>query len=317
MHHPEQGETPPKLATYEVTIPADQNEQLLALTGLAGALGWDLRQVTPPGSDGEIVHAGVFYDTSKELFGSGHYGETAASIVQEDANRVRGSIEVRDGRIQFDSSYWNPRRGLGDHTLAPLGTSRADLMELAVKRFDQRNFPVNIGFTEAHNRYDFEKKILDIVPLEITREKLARFIESRDLHEHELHGLIGKALDVLNVVAGIAEPRSTEPYVEGDFISMKQLGALAREHGVSSTSMKSLQSRLAYALIDQFRTGRPQDKVGREIVVEGSYDATQWYSSKLGSLSVGLTSLVHLAETASTRAKYPAFLKEVPQLVAA
>lgn len=301
------------LAVFEVGLPADDPSQLIALMGLASAFHWRVREVPGEYKHGgsELVSLPDLRRVSTELYETDRYGQAAHDLLEHYKHDYRGTIAVRNLEVVFEGLF----RVLGTHQgfIAPGGTADGEVVNQARSILEGIHPPCVFGFQRATDRYDFEKNLFKVIPLHVPRERLADFLLTNGLDGHELHGLLGKALDLLNSVAGIAQPKSTEAYGPEDFISVNDLVALAKEHDVTYDSMRSVKDRIMWALVHQMRTGKPDDKWGGEVVIEGNYDATEWYSSKLGPVLVAIDSLVQLGETAPRRSRSKDFLTNLPE----
>jgi hypothetical protein len=306
---------------YEVVIPEQDAAQRTALFGLASTFNWGIRELTnaPPIPEfittNDDVTRSTLLTTSQELFGSERYGETALSILE----RMRKSftvIPLGTGNNLYAVNIDGDRHVLPIKPVAHKMASPQKIGQSLLEAMDAQCPPFNLEVDEIHTFSGGMR--LGVLPAgEAQRTKLARFMKFYSYDRHELTGLLGKAFDVLNHVAGTAEPHATETYDPEDFLRYEDFRIWARERGATTAVLAETNRRLRHAIIQQIWDGRASKTYGGEVVVEEFLDAKPIYIKLSGDEAVAIKSFVQIGSLKGNprTAKTSPFLRSIPELL--
>ncbi|HSH18284.1 MAG TPA: hypothetical protein VK978_02790 [Candidatus Saccharimonadales bacterium] len=311
----------PPTVSYEVSFPADAPQHRVALEGLAQAYGWSIRQTPPPAAESAIEDDALVTETdmravSAELFGKEHYGDTAYSIIRRVKEQYgRLSIVASGGSVRFEPAYGMPE--LGSRVIAAANADEEEIKQSACQILEDTGPPFNFDFVRTEKQsWSYEAFLCDIAPLTVTKQRLAAFTVRRGYVDHELHGTLGKALDVMNVVAGSAAARLVDEVNATHYVQSADVIRLARGQGKSLSVVETVTNKIIRAVIAQVRTGKPlPPEEGGELVTEGRYDATARFRDEELPELLALDSLVRLGKTIRSNSKAGPFLQNLPQLL--
>lgn len=305
--------------TYEVSIPAESEDQLLALKGLAKVYEWGLRERPVEGTpipiySDEIISRHSLLEASNDLFGSDRYGITAYTLLERQRREAtmitwnfHNKPEVYASSVNSGRSKYLPE------VIAYTSDTKEEIKEKLLAAANASYLPFDFESDEVIYRGNTKKP--GVKPLrEIRRARLANYMTGRGLKGHELQGLLGKAFDVLNNVAGTAEPKATEPYNPEQFMQIKKMEAWAKDKGVTVSMLGTIKNKLGRALMYQVETGKPAE--GGEVIVEEYLDANRDYIIDLsGREAISTASLVGLSNVLRTNSKSGSFLASIPRLL--
>jgi hypothetical protein len=326
--HEQQESVAQPTTDYEVRFPSNDDYHRLALLGLAGALGWEVQERTPDGTveavtdplseiDDGIVTVDGLRSVSAELFGATCYGDTANSILQQTRNEYKNlRIELDRHEIAFAHGPYIVGRRL-ERYIAPAGTPQ-EVIELRARRaIATTEAPFAVRFELRPDHYGSKQEYLAVVPMNVTAGRLSAFTHSCGYTTHALHGLVGKALDVLNVAAGSAEPRVSPNYDPGLFVPLADVMRLASEERLSKGVINTIMEKIGWALRNQAMDGMPVPKYGAEIVAEGQFNVVDMLDTPAAvrDFSVAVASLLLIGQKMPVNSKGGAFLQRLPELL--
>jgi len=207
---------------------------------------------------------------SDALWGDITYGRFAASYINGLRREATDQVVRRDdGRFSFAQGGYHafdlPRREEGFPESLEDEALDGHLMAL----FDSSRLPFSMQIrhnaaVSARRRYD--ETLRHVQPNDLIKDRLAGYLEWNKLHEHTLHGALGKGFDVLLQSAGIARPDAPSREHDGAFVGKKQLHGMMSEAGISSSKQQSIVDALRQAVNRQLRNGKA-DEFG-EVVIE-------------------------------------------------
>lgn len=237
---------------------------------------------------------GDFYGASEKLFDNPTYGAAAASLIAGEEMRAPAFIEdYRDVDETIRFSNVSPRHGINKELLnrrgvdEPLGPDRCrpltgedkdQIIGEAIRAFNESVLPFNVVIVPAVDFGDErDRKILEVVKTSVTQAKLQKYVERFGYGEHTLHGTLGKALDVLNVMANPSARARAIDRIPVEFdkcIRLEELLNKMRDFGVKDQGVETFMGMVKSRIDHQLRHGQPvADSIG-EIAVEGSFDFT-------------------------------------------
>lgn len=288
---------PATFTTLEISVPKQPSAEADMLIRMATNMGWPVRerQTLPsdlapePAPVPAAFTRGTFTSLSAELWGAERYGRTAQSFIDAEADTMRRLHDTRTfinashGGVTVSSylpAMYGPKneKGLGssrlDYYQGPQDTGRdMATINAALERLWPRTpYPFATPAIVSGDHSEPQAINWMLEPGPVTRERLAHFLRTSRLDRHETHGALGKALDVLNVSAGLTETAAAleraaaEPAYE--FVDYKRLRAAAKASGLTRYAIDDIRSRIHMSLTGQSRHGRPSP-YWPEVVVEG------------------------------------------------
>jgi len=263
----------------------------MALRSMARVLGWDFKEIEKP-NETELTSAEIL-ETSKETFGAETYGQFALDFLGWVGSGSKASVvSIGDNHhVRFAHSVFHSRFPAFQERL-PVDrfVSETDLKRTVQEGFGAMQFPF-MHEVHFHPRFKYGYNdptygrgyhVASVVPGIMTRERVSAFLQ-KPIREggaapadHELHGVLGRAFDVLCLASGVKEtvdPDDTE--AQGEIVPLSEFYALAEREGVSKGKLQTLKSKIQNAFLHQLLYC--QTEAWGEVVAEGKPDL--YYSS--------------------------------------
>lgn len=258
--------------TYEVTIPTGEADQIAALQGLRRTFDWNLRaRTTLPGdldrSDTTrpwVIEEENFLGISQQVWEVDTYGRNAVDQLRYEAIKLNWKMGVlwRNGFNNADEN--NPRYRLDEIDVLSAQLSPAQMRSRAQEVWNMQRFPFELDHDEISDRVP---RGLNLRPGPVTRDRLADYVRAHGYDRHELHGALGKTLDLFGIAAGVVNVGDIQPDGnDADFIEDTELQALM-EAQISRAARQRIRSLINDHLEAQFDKGSPVNDY--EIIVEG------------------------------------------------
>ncbi|MGH7234392.1 MAG: hypothetical protein ACREF7_03030, partial [Candidatus Saccharimonadales bacterium] len=274
-------ERPEQFTTLEITVPRDEPEHAIALTGIANAYGFKIRERVSLASDlvrsdtpqSAIIDPADFLSISEDLFGTQNYGLTAQSFLNVEREIIAMddiySHESRDGQSTVVNSgqhaYLLPhnmdesRYKLVEY----IGKTRNDLEarlteEAFAKLWPRTTYPFTAPKIErAPDSEKYSKWVARVD--DVTRDRLAHYLRSHSFDKRLIPGALGKAMDVLNLRAGLVEADdinakwNSEPISR--FVDYEALRKAAKDEGLTRHAKDAISREIGSSLYTMARDG--------------------------------------------------------------
>jgi hypothetical protein len=182
---------------YEVGMPHPTREQQLALQGMAGAFGWTLQEISDPSE--QTITEQTFQEVSTRTWGDPTYGTVAHMLIKDDRHRgqqpsvrLYGDYYTLNGTLLWDDNRVGRRSDNAatvENNLRRKWDSGVTPYELLIEK------PAN----SAPQHWTLEYG-------NVTQDRLARFAVQKNWNAHNLHGTLGKALEVISLSADLIQP---------------------------------------------------------------------------------------------------------------
>lgn len=283
-----------RIITPESVDPIKLLEGQMAFEGMARALGWEIKEVKKP-TETELTSEEIVA-VSKELFGTESYGKFAVSFIDWVGAGASGSVAEISGNhhMSFAHSPFHSRLPTYQERL-PLDrlASERDIKRATRDAFEMMQFPFKpeihfhprYKYGYDHPTYGRGYHVATFVPGAMTRERMSAFLQ-KPLREqgvapinHELHGVIGRAFDVLCIASGAKEkvdPADTE--AQGEPIPYSEFLAFTEQNGVSKGKLQNFKQKIENAFYHHLLYGTAE-RWG-EVVAEGE---PRFYHSATGN----------------------------------
>lgn len=256
----------------------------LAISSMVRALGWDVREVKRP-TETELTPEQITA-VSKEHFGHERYGILANQWldgVRHSATaglfRFRDVYFVEFQESSFGFQYPGVTSQVQTERDFPL---RDEVRQAARVGIDSLHLP----FTQLYSTRSRFHTVRPIngdlegvfLPDKLTKERLALFLERPPFarrskqrtaaSDHQMHGALGRMIDVLCLAAGVKEsvdPKDTEPRYGQ--IPMKEFFEYAQRQGLTPGIIKGLRDRIEWGFRAQLIDLAPES--WGEVVFDG------------------------------------------------
>ncbi len=256
---------------------------------------------------GELVTSNEIMDVSERVFGQTNYGQLAINIVNglRDEAFIDATFYAHTLRDEppygFVSQPNIIASGLGHNKWPDYGiyekifqgdaaksVTPDDIEHALAELMDERTLYFDYVFSRnSGNISNFQsdaKQLAFMVPISLTKEALGRYMtSSRDgmapeyqpegfaparLSDHQLHGIQGRALDILLYISGVRDaidPDATA--VEGELIDYEEFKRGYLKYFVTPSARRNFHLNITNAVRSQGKRGQPYYPF--EVIVEG------------------------------------------------
>lgn len=213
------------------------------------------------------------YQTADQWYDSSDYGHTANSLLRYKTQLLgRGHVWTQQGNV-FLSTVCGP-----DKYALPSATPEPAEIAAAV-RVLQPTLPYALKIMHVSSqeelRANAEKgiRLFDIEQGDIARSGLATFLEDRQYTKHTLRGSLGKALDVLGLVAGSLSADAIDPDArsyDGEYVSYAELMMQLDQSSLGRRDQRQVIERIGSEARAQLRDMQPGPTADGEFLFEGA-----------------------------------------------
>lgn len=291
--------------TFEVTMLRDAVDQTTALQGLRRAFDWNLRERATLVGDLDrtdttrpwVIEEGVFTQLSRDVWGVETYGENAADQLKYEARMTRVLV--------FQNGYSHEDR---DNPKYPVEGAHVKLSTAQMRLRTQEVWDKIRSPFEPEYDNEIGDHAVWMGGGSVTRDRLADYVRARGYDGHNLHGALGKTLDLFGVASGVLSPDNMRSAGVFDFIEASELRSIMDER-ISGSTRWRISERIDRQLRDQLQTGQPVK--GIEVVVDGSVTREKSHPQvKLMYQRIATSSLHALATSYSRDCQARRFLEQ-------
>jgi len=255
----------------------------MALRSMARVLGWEFKEIERP-TETELTSAEIL-ETSKETFGTEIYGQFALSLMGWVGSGSKASVvSIGDNHhVKFAHSIFHNRFPAFQERLpVDRHVSETDLKRTIQEGFGEMQFPFmhevhfhpRFKYGYSDSSYGRGYHVASVVPGIMTRERVGAFLQ-KPLREggvapadHELHGALGRAFDVLCLASGVKETVDlADTEARGEVVPLSEFYVFAEREGVSKGKLQTLKSKIQNAFLHQLLYC--QAEAWGEVVAEG------------------------------------------------
>jgi len=218
----------------------------------------------------ESIPEDVFRETAERLYEDPLYGDVALNVLEFTGARFARGAVIQRANGRFLSMYENPREYAFHARLAP-----GQVREKLLKASPHSPYKFKIVKNQWPDKYSSGARIAYVRHGDVSADGLPRFLSHFRYGAHQLHGTLGRAVNVLLAV-GTGEDQAPETLpdtaFDGDFISHTDL----KDHLLGSPLSVSQQWSVTQKIRQSGRTQvlgmRPRPMSQGEVIFDGAVD---------------------------------------------
>lgn len=237
--------------------------------------GWQLKELTPEVD--EVVTKERLETLSERVFDAAHYGTLAHDVLWNVQQAASGTI-YRD--FNGELLYLRPHSVVFycDHVLDQYSSDSADELKAALlRKYEIEGVVLPFDVTVDTNPYrvnsrpDLGRLVGQVVADKIEARRLATYLRLAGLDLHEWKGAPGRALDLLNFVAGTKQeidPKTTA--IDEFLVPCKDLlASLGTEYDCSEGRLKLVREKIQQSFANQLCPQTKWDRVLKGFMCDG------------------------------------------------